>query len=173
MSTTLGLGSNMFQHAGMDLANDVVRPPMPIRRRPHGVVIPRCAFEPRASARKRGQQELAFLRNKVPVQVRRVDMSIRCQFIERRRTCRHSELQQMRLVPHFDWLDKRSCRENALPHSANSANAMSGNLRTNWVGDSRAKQQFLRRRNLGKGNRFRSEERRVGKEGRARWWTWP
>src|SRR5207249_6616571 len=88
MSTTLGLGSNMFQHAGMDLANDVVRPPMPIRRRPHGVVIPRCAFEPRASARKRGQQELAFLRNKEPVQVRRVDMSIRRQFIERRRTCR-------------------------------------------------------------------------------------
>src|SRR5256884_4684610 len=69
--------STLFPYTTLFRSNDVVRPPMPIRRRPHGVVIPRCAFEPRASARKRGQQELAFLRNKVPVQVRRVDMSIR------------------------------------------------------------------------------------------------
>src|SRR5436305_13819467 len=125
----------MIQHAGMGLANDVVRPPMPIRRRPHGVVIPRCAFEPRASARKRGEQELAFLRNKVPVQVRRVDMSIRCQFIERRRTCRHSELQQMRLVAHFEWLDKRCCRENALPYSPRTADARYGNPGTYGRGE--------------------------------------
>src|SRR5690349_2051965 len=57
----LRFGPNVLKDAGMNSVDDVVRPQMPVGRRPHGVVIPRCAFEPRTSAGKRGQQELPLL----------------------------------------------------------------------------------------------------------------
>jgi len=50
----------------MDPMNDVVRPQMPVRRRPHGVLIPRRAFEPRPSGGQRRQQELPLFETKYP-----------------------------------------------------------------------------------------------------------
>jgi len=118
---------------------------MPVRRRPHRVLIPRRAFDPRSAPGQRRQQKLPLLGNEVAMQVQRIDMTVRRQLFQWSRIRRHAKLQQPRLVPHFDRLDKWPGRKNAMPHRADS---MPGNLRANWIRNPRAKQQFFRRRYL-------------------------
>src|SRR5258706_15398195 len=61
----------MIEHTAVDGVNDVVRPNLPVSSRPHRVVIPRRAFQPGASARKRREKKLALSRYQKAVQVRR------------------------------------------------------------------------------------------------------
>src|SRR6266850_507929 len=138
---------NMFQYPEVNLVNDVIRPQMPVGRRPHGVLIPRRAFEARPPTGQRRQQELPLLRDKIPMQMRRLNVPVGTKLIQRRRIRRHAKLQKPRLIPHFDGFGKRPRRENAMPHRPNS---VSGNLRANRIRNPRSKQQFLRRRNLRK-----------------------
>ena len=51
------------QHPPVDAVDDFVRPQAPIRCRPHAVPVPSSALESRASARQRGEQELASVRH--------------------------------------------------------------------------------------------------------------
>src|SRR5439155_24611496 len=112
--------TNMLQHSYMDVVNDIVRPPVPIRFRPHGMRIPRRAFDARTTARQFRQQELPLMRFEISVQVSRLDVAVRRQLIERSRIRRHVEAQQMRLIPNNNWLDERSCRKHALPNRPGS-----------------------------------------------------
>jgi tRNA G46 methylase TrmB len=44
LSSFFRFGSYVFEYSEMNSMNDVIRPQMPVRRRPHGVLIPRCSF---------------------------------------------------------------------------------------------------------------------------------
>ena len=68
---------DVIQHSQMDAMNDVVRPDVPVRRRPHGITVERRALQARASIGQRGQQKLAFFRHKIIVEMARLDVAVR------------------------------------------------------------------------------------------------
>src|SRR5712691_9927696 len=103
---------------------------MPVRRRPHRVLIPGGTFESSSASWQGGQQELALLRNKVTVQMRRLDTPVWTELVQRSRIRRHSKFQEPRLVPYLDGFCKRPRRENTVP---NGANSLAGNLRANRI----------------------------------------
>ena len=74
-SISLRFGLYMLQHPQMNPMNDVVRPQMPVRRRPHRMLIPRRTFQPRPASGQRSQRKLSLLRNEVAVQMRRLATS--------------------------------------------------------------------------------------------------
>src|SRR5258706_13040850 len=122
----------MIEHTAVDGVNDVVRPNLPVSSRPHRVVIPRRAFQPGASARKRREKKLALSRYQKAVQVRRVDGAIRRPLLHRRWIFRHRKFKEPWLVPYFDRLDEGSGGKHAMSHRSD---AMSFNLRADGIGD--------------------------------------
>src|SRR5258708_249762 len=147
MSLLLYFCFYVLEYSHMYLVDDVIRPQIPILRRPDRMPIPGRPFEPRPPAGQRRQQKLPLLGNKVPVQMRRLNFPVRTKFVQRRRISRHPKFQEPRLVPYFDRLDEWPRRKIAMPHRTN---AMPGNLRPNRIRNPRPKQQFLRRRYLRK-----------------------
>src|SRR5258708_1973937 len=106
----------VLEYSHMYLVDDVIRPQMPIRRRPHRMLIPGRPFEPRPPAGQRRQQKLPLLGNKVPVQMRRLNFPVRTKFVQRRRISRHPKFQEPRLVPYFHPLHESPRRKNVIPY---------------------------------------------------------
>ena len=80
------------QNAPVNFVDDVVRPNLPIRDRPHRVVIPRPAFQACSSVRQRRELKLPLLRYHEPLQVGRMDLAIQGPLMEGSGVARNCEL---------------------------------------------------------------------------------
>src|ERR1017187_6573000 len=110
--------------------DDEMRPTLPVIRRPQVMVIPRRAFEQSAPAAERYESELPGARFKIAVEVRGMNVAVRCPLLHRFGIFGDGKFQQARLVPDFDRLDERPGGKIAMP---NRTRAAAGNFRAQGI----------------------------------------
>ena len=122
--------------------DDVIRPELPVIRRPQVMVIPRRAFEQRAPAVERHEAELPGARFEIAVEMRGMDFAIGRPLLHRFGILGDGKFQQARLVPDFNRLDERPGGKIAMPDRAHTAAV---DLRPDGIRDAKFENHFRRR----------------------------
>src|SRR5262245_13632046 len=111
--------------------------------------VPSGAFDASAAARQRGELELTLMRLEITVEMLRLNVSVRREFIHGGRIRCDAKAQQVRFIPNCDRFNEWTGRKHA---TADCARSVSSDLRANWVGNSGTKDGFLGWRNFRKRN---------------------
>ena len=98
------------------------------------MIIPRRPFEQCPVTGQWNEVELATARLQVPVQMSGMDVVIRRPFLHGFRILRDGKFQQPRLIPDFNWFDKRAGREITMPHGTY---ALAPDFRTDGIGNTK------------------------------------
>src|SRR5450432_1023838 len=107
LAVPFSLRLNVFPHPQMYPMNDEIRPNAPILRRPDCIPIRSGTLQSRPPSRQRRQRKLPVLRVEVSVKMGRLNMSVRGELVQWRRTRGHAKTQQPRLIPDFNRLNER------------------------------------------------------------------